>query len=108
MDFSGHDGLYSAFGRFYLRSGDEDEPLAERQLVVDDGGERRFRPPDVALLEAIARDTGGVFDPEPAAIFDVGATRAPTATALWPVLAALAALVWLGDLALRRVRLFEA
>jgi len=92
---------------FRLRSDGEAEPLAERQLVVDDGGEQRLRPPDVALLEAIARDTGGAFDPTPAEIFDVGADRAPTSTALWPLLAALAAVLWLGDLALRRVRLFE-
>ena len=92
---------------FRLRSDGEAEPLAERQLVVDEGGERRFWPPDVALLDAIARDTGGALDPAPEDVFDVGADRAPTATALWPLLSALAALVWLGDLGLRRVRLFE-
>jgi len=92
---------------FRLRGNGDAQPLAERQLVVDEGGEHRFRPPDVALLDAIARDTGGALDPQPEAVFEVGADRVPTATALWPVLAALAALFWLGDLALRRVRLFE-
>ena len=33
VDFSGHDGLYSAFGRFYLRSGDEDRKLSAREIA---------------------------------------------------------------------------
>jgi len=99
----GEPGTYT----FRLFSDDQAGPIAERQFVVDEAGERRLRPPDVALLEAISRDTGGAHDPAPAAVFDVGRDRAPTATALWPLLAALAALTWLGDLLLRRVRLFE-
>lgn len=92
---------------FRLFSDDRADPIAERQIVVDDAGERRPRPPDVVLLEAISRDTGGAYNPSPAAVFDVGRSRAPTTTALWPILASLAALAWLVDLLLRRVRLFE-
>lgn len=33
VDFSGHDGLYSAYGRFYLRSGDEDRKLSAREIA---------------------------------------------------------------------------
>ena len=32
VDFSGHEGLYSAFGRFYLRSGEEDKKLTVPEI----------------------------------------------------------------------------
>jgi hypothetical protein len=64
-------------------------------------------PPDTELLAAISRDTGGVFNPEPEEVFADLGDRAAVSAPLWPWLAGLAASLWLADLALRRVRLFE-
>jgi hypothetical protein len=69
--------------------------------------ERRFMPADTELLAAISRDTGGVFDPKPDAVFADLGDRAAVSAPLWPWLAGLAAMLWLADLMLRRVRLFE-
>ena len=90
-----------------LRGAGSSADVVERRLVVARADELRLRPPDTALLQQVSRDTGGTFDPKPGDVFDVGADRAPTSTPLWPYLASLAALLWLADLALRRVRLFE-
>ena len=32
VDFIGHEGLYSAFGRFYLRAADEDKKLSTKEI----------------------------------------------------------------------------
>lgn len=81
--------------------------LAERRVLAGPALERRFMPADAALLRAIARDTGGAYDPGPADVFADLGDRAVVSAPLWPWLAGLAAVLWLVDLALRRVRLFE-
>ncbi len=82
--------------------------LVERVLAASPPLERRFMPPDEALLKAISRDTGGVFNPRPREVAADMGDRVSVGAPLWPWLAGLAALLWLADLALRRVRLFEA
>jgi hypothetical protein len=74
-----------------------------RGLVVGYDDEFRLRPTNTELLEAIARVSGGVYDPAPEAVFaDLGRT-APRATPLWPYLVMAAALIFLADVALRRI-----
>lgn len=65
--------------------------------------ELRLRPPDQALLQAIAEQTGGKFAPEPADVFAALGDHATQPRALWPWFAALALLCYLLDLAVRRV-----
>jgi Ca-activated chloride channel family protein len=74
-----------------------------RGLVVGYDDEFRLRPTNEELLQAIARVSGGTYNPEPEAVFtDLGRT-ASRATPLWPYLVAAAALLFLADVALRRI-----
>ncbi|MEO7271239.1 MAG: VWA domain-containing protein [Vicinamibacterales bacterium] len=77
-------------------------PAASRILVVDPFAELRFSPPDASLLSAIARTTGGTFQPAAADLSraprTVGTSRYPLA----PWLFALALLLWPVDIVLRR------
>lgn len=74
-----------------------------RGLVVGYDDEFRLRPTNEELLQAIARVSGGTYNPEPEAVFaDLGRT-ASRATPLWPYLVAAAALLFLADVALRRL-----
>ncbi|HTU91677.1 MAG TPA: VWA domain-containing protein [Gemmataceae bacterium] len=74
-----------------------------RGLVVGYDDEFRLRPTNEELLQAIARVSSGTYNPEPEAVFaDLGRT-APRATPLWPYLVVAAALLFLADVALRRI-----
>jgi uncharacterized protein YegL len=74
-----------------------------RGLVVGYDEEFRLRPTNEELLQAIARVSGGAYNPEPEAVFaDLGRT-APRTIPLWPYLIAAAALLFLADVALRRI-----
>ena len=64
--------------------------------------EYRFYPPDVEKLEAISRETGGKVGPTVDEIFEVGDDRASVPTALAPFLMALALVLYLLDIAVRR------
>jgi uncharacterized membrane protein len=78
-----------------------------RSFVPDQGAEYRFQQPDTSLLAAIADSTKGSVMPEAAALErGAGDTRA-SRIALWPWLVLFAAVMWAGDLLLRRVRIFE-
>ena len=77
-----------------------------RALLYSYPDEYRLLPPDIELLQAISRDTGGAFEPTLEQLFsEDGQTTRPIA--LWPFLAAAALVLYLLDLLLRRVRLFE-
>jgi Ca-activated chloride channel family protein len=78
-----------------------------RLIVPDAAAEYRFRPPDEALLRSIADATGGAWRPSPDAIDKASGVNRAARRALWPALVVLALLLWLGDIALRRVRIFE-
>ncbi|MDP1568923.1 MAG: VWA domain-containing protein [Vicinamibacterales bacterium] len=81
-------------------------PLAQFVLARD-LDELRLGPPDRALLESLARDTGGQFDPAPAGIADPGEARALAPRPLWPWLLWAALLLYLVDLLFRRIRVWE-
>jgi hypothetical protein len=79
---------------------------ATRVVLPDLNEEYRLRPADEAGLKAIADATGGLVKPTPDALKNTG-TRTSARRALWPGLVILALGFWLGDVWLRRVRLFE-
>ena len=78
-----------------------------RLVIPDPAAEYRFRPADAAALQAIASATGGEVGSDPAAIRRAAASQAAR-RALWPTLVFIALGLWLADIALRRVRLFES
>lgn len=64
------------------------------------------RPNETLLSQAAAR-TGGRIDPTPEQVFDPGSERIAAREALWPPLLLLALGLFILDLALRRVRIFD-
>jgi uncharacterized membrane protein len=79
---------------------------ASRVVLPDPNEEYRWRPADEPGLKAIADATGGAWKPTPEALKNTGAHQAAR-RALWPALVILALGLWLLDVWLRRVRLFE-
>jgi Mg-chelatase subunit ChlD len=78
-----------------------------RLIVPDPGAEYRFRPPDVDLLGSIAEATGGAISPDGAALRQSATSARAARRALWPALVILALVLWMADILLRRVRVFE-
>ena len=76
-----------------------------RGLALGYPDELRLRPPNEALLKSLAEQTGGQFQPNPEAVFAPSPTAAARATPLWPWLSALAACLFVLDVALRRLDL---
>lgn len=76
-----------------------------RGLSVGYPDELRLRPTNTALLRAIASDSGGRFDPPAEAVFAATPRTARRATPLWRHLVAAAALLFVADVALRRIDL---
>ncbi|HUR55335.1 MAG TPA: VWA domain-containing protein [Gemmataceae bacterium] len=74
-----------------------------RGLVVNYDDELRIRPADETLLKSIAESSGGVFKPEPEAVFAVDERTASRPLPLWPYLLMAAAIIFLADVALRRI-----
>jgi len=69
--------------------------------------ELHFYPPDLVKLRTISAETGGVFQPKGAEIFDADGETTLVAIAMWPWLAAFGLGLYLLDVLLRRFRLFE-
>ena len=65
--------------------------------------ELRLRPVNEELLKKVAEVSGGQFDIQPESVLDVGEQRENHAEALWPYLLAIALLLFLVDVALRRI-----
>jgi uncharacterized membrane protein len=74
-----------------------------RGVVVNYDDELRLRPTDEATLQSIARVSGGRYKPAPEEVFAPDERTAFRAVPLWPYLAIAAALVFLADVALRRI-----
>jgi Ca-activated chloride channel family protein len=74
-----------------------------RGLVVNYDDELRIRPTDEAWLESIARASGGQFKPAPEEVFAPDERSASRPVPLWPYLLMLAAMIFLADVALRRI-----
>ena len=76
-----------------------------RGLAVGYPDELRLRPTNTGLLRALAADSGGRYHPPAEAIFADTPRTARRATPLWPYLVAVAALLFVADVALRRIDL---
>lgn len=76
-----------------------------RGLMVGYADELRLKPTNTELLQQIARVSGGDYDPGPEAIFAASDRTVPRGTPLWPYLATAALVIFLIDVALRRLDL---
>lgn len=97
------DGIYS----LQVTQTDTDGSIANSSsgFVVPYSPEYRAAGVDETVLDALAKRTGGrtIRDPESAFVHDLPAVGAPRP--LWPYLLALAALVFVVDVGVRRVRI---
>jgi len=76
-----------------------------RGLVVGYPDELRLRPTNHDLLREVALATGGSYSPDPEEPFASGPAAAARAVPLWPYLLIATALVFVGDVFLRRIDL---
>lgn len=79
--------------------------VGRRGLVVEYADELRLKPTNEELLRSIAETTGGRYNPEPGAVFAPPERTALQTTFLWPYLLTAAALLFLIDVALKRIDL---
>ncbi len=77
--------------------------MQTRGLVVNYDDELRIRPTDEAFLQSLSTLSGGQFKPEPEVIFAADERTASRALPLWPWLVLVAAVIFLADVALRRI-----
>ncbi|HYW80754.1 MAG TPA: VWA domain-containing protein [Thermoguttaceae bacterium] len=96
-------GTYGLTATFQL----EGRPIQTERLALSVGyaEELRVRETNDALLQSIATATDGRFDPTAEQVFGEPDTTARCTTPLWPYLAALAVLLFLLDMTLKRVDL---
>jgi Ca-activated chloride channel homolog len=94
-------------GSYLFRTVGADSGGASRVLAYSYPDEYHFYPPNTELLRSISNETKGRFQPRAEDIFNPNEETATLPTPLWPYLAALALLMYLADVMLRRVRLFE-
>jgi Ca-activated chloride channel homolog len=76
-----------------------------RGLAIGYPDELRLRPVNTELLKSIAGASGGRFSPRPESVFEPPERTAPRAVPLWPYLATAAVLLFVLDVALRRIDL---
>ena len=74
-----------------------------RGIAVGYPDELRIRAANQDALQSIARLSGGVFNPNPETVFDPTDATVSRAIPLWPYLATVAALLFVLDVALRRI-----
>lgn len=79
-----------------------------RTLEYSYPAEYHFYPPDTQKLRSISTATGGKFEPEGAEIFNTNGESREYPVPLWPWLAGLVLGLYIVDILLRRLRLFES
>jgi hypothetical protein len=78
-----------------------------RLILPDPNAEYRFNPGDLVVLKSIATATGGVWNATPEQLRETAGSRQTVRRALWPALVAFGLVMWLVDVLMRRVRVFE-
>ncbi len=77
---------------------------AKQTLLLDYPEELQLRQTNESLLRSVAAVSGGVYDPDPASIFAADGRSVERTTAYWHYLVAAAMLLFVIDVALRRLR----
>jgi Ca-activated chloride channel homolog len=78
-----------------------------RSLEYSYPPEYHFYPPDIQKLRSISAATGGVFQPKASDITDPRGETTEFPTRLWPLISAFVLGLYILDILLRRIRLFE-
>jgi hypothetical protein len=94
-------------GAYMFRAAAEGAGGLTRSLEYSYPLEYHFYPTDTAKLESISAATGGKFQPQGPEIFDPRGETTEFPTRLWPLLSAIVLGLYILDILLRRVRLFE-
>jgi Ca-activated chloride channel homolog len=94
-------------GTYVFRTVSDAAGGASRTLEYSYPDEYHFYPPDFQKLRSISKETGGVYQPSGPEIFDPTGEKVSVHTRLWPWLASLALVLYVADVFLRRLRLFE-
>ncbi len=94
-------------GSYLFRAVGEESGGSSRVLAYSYPDEYHFYPPNTDLLRAISSETHGRFQPKTEDIFDPNGETTALPTPLWPYLTSLALLLYLADVLLRRIRIFE-
>jgi Ca-activated chloride channel family protein len=76
-----------------------------RGLVINYDDELRIRPTNDEWLKSVASASGGTFRPDPESVFAPDERTASRPVPLWPYLLMIAAVIFLLDVALRRIDL---
>jgi uncharacterized membrane protein/uncharacterized protein YegL len=94
-------------GSYLFRAIGQESSGSSRVLTYSYPDEYHFYPPNTDVLRAISNETKGTFQPKVEDIFDPAGETTALPIPLWPYLAGLGLLLYLTDVLLRRVRLFE-
>jgi Ca-activated chloride channel family protein len=94
-------------GTYVFHASSEGLSGASGVLAYSYPDELHFYPADLVMLRTISTETGGIFRPKGPEIFDSGGETTLVANKLWPWFAVLGLGLYLLDVLLRRVRLFE-
>jgi hypothetical protein len=94
-------------GSYTFRSVGEGAAGPARSLEYSYPPEYHFYPPDIDKLKSISDATGGKFKPEGPEIFQSNGESTEYPIALWPLICGLVLALYVTDIFLRRVRLFE-
>ena len=94
-------------GTYVFRSIGDTAGGPSRTLEYSYPDEYHFYPANFETLRSISTETGGVYQPSGPEIFDANGETVDVHTRLWPLLASLALVLYVTDVFLRRLRLFE-
>jgi hypothetical protein len=94
-------------GSYLFRAIGQESSGSSRVLTYSYPDEYHFYPPNTDVLRAVSNETKGTFQPRVEDIFDPAGETTALPIPLWPYLAGLGLLLYLTDVLLRRVRLFE-
>jgi uncharacterized membrane protein len=94
-------------GTYVFRAVGEESGGLSRSLEYSYPAEYHFYPPDLETMRTLSSQTGGVFQPGGAEIFETHGETVNVHTKLWPVFTVFALLLYVTDVFLRRLRLFE-
>jgi len=94
-------------GSYLFRAVGAESSGSSRVIAYSYPDEYHFYPPNTELLRSISNETKGRFQPRPEDIVDPDGETTALPTPLWPYLATVALLLYVSDVLLRRVRLFE-